>query len=160
MKIHTFTQEQQLPISLTEAWEFFSRPANLEKITPPEMGFETTYRSHELLTPGQIIVHRIKIAPAIRLTWVSEIKWIDAPYTFIDEQRSGPYAFWQHRHSFEQTATGVLCKDLVHYALPLYPFGELGHALFVRPQLEKIFAFRKHTLADYFKGASSAPPAS
>ena len=33
--IYTLHAEQKLPISLNDAWEFFSNPENLEKITPP-----------------------------------------------------------------------------------------------------------------------------
>jgi ligand-binding SRPBCC domain-containing protein len=29
---------QTLPVTINEAWEFFSSPHNLKKITPPEMG--------------------------------------------------------------------------------------------------------------------------
>ncbi len=38
--IHEYKVEQQLPISLEKAWEFFSSPANLSLITPPEMEFK------------------------------------------------------------------------------------------------------------------------
>ena len=33
---------QDLPISLDDAWDFFSRPENLARITPPDLGFEVT----------------------------------------------------------------------------------------------------------------------
>ena len=42
MKIHTLRQEQTLPILIEEAWDFFSSPANLDAITPPDLGFEIT----------------------------------------------------------------------------------------------------------------------
>ena len=38
--MHKLYQKQQLPISLDEAWDFFSSPANLKTITPDHMGFE------------------------------------------------------------------------------------------------------------------------
>ena len=40
MKLHYHKFEQFLPISLDEAWDFFSAPQNLNEITPPEMKFE------------------------------------------------------------------------------------------------------------------------
>ena len=33
-------------------------------------------------------------------------------------------------HLIEEKDGGVLMKDLVHYALPLWPFGEIGHGIF------------------------------
>ena len=35
--IYTLTSEQILPISLENAWDFFTVPTNLDKITPKEM---------------------------------------------------------------------------------------------------------------------------
>ena len=40
--IYTLTSEQILPISLEKAWEFFTHPNNLDRITPKEMQFEIT----------------------------------------------------------------------------------------------------------------------
>ena len=40
--IYTLTSSQILPISLEEAWEFFTVPTNLDKITPDEMNFRIT----------------------------------------------------------------------------------------------------------------------
>ena len=34
MKIYKLERKQFLPISINEAWDFFSNPANLNKITP------------------------------------------------------------------------------------------------------------------------------
>lgn len=42
MKIYTLTKKQFLPITLEQAWDFFSSPVNLKKITPEYMGFKIT----------------------------------------------------------------------------------------------------------------------
>ena len=148
--IHTFSQEQFLPITLTEAWEFFSSPANLDAITPDELSFKTVYLPGDKMYEGQIIEYKVMVAPAIWVPWVTEIKCVREKESFIDEQRFGPYKFWHHLHSFEEKDGGVLMKDLVHYALPFWPFGEIGHGIFVRPKLESIFGFRKEILAKRF----------
>ena len=148
--IHTLSQEQFLPISLDEAWDFFSSPRNLDEITPDELGFKIVYQPGEKMYEGQIIEYKVKIAPAIWVPWVTEIKTVSDRKSFFDEQRFGPYKFWHHMHSFEEKDGGVLMKDLVHYALPLYPFGEFADGLFVRPKLERIFGFRKEILEKRF----------
>ena len=38
-KIYTFYKEQFVPSDMDSVFEFFSRPENLEKITPSSMGF-------------------------------------------------------------------------------------------------------------------------
>ena len=42
MKVHCLRREQFLPISLDEAWPFFSTPRNLEAITPDFLRFRIT----------------------------------------------------------------------------------------------------------------------
>ena len=37
MKIHHFERSQIVPITLDEAWEFFSNPLNLDELTPDDI---------------------------------------------------------------------------------------------------------------------------
>ena len=150
MMIHILEQEQFLPISLKQAWDFFSSPRNLDEITPKNLGFKILYQPGEVMYEGQIIEYKVKIAPGVWVPWVTEIKCVRENQSFIDEQRFGPYKFWHHLHHFEEVEGGVLMRDLVHYALPLWPFGEIGHSLFVRPKLETIFSFRREILDKRF----------
>jgi ligand-binding SRPBCC domain-containing protein len=150
MKLHVLEQEQTLPISLDEAWDFFSSPANLDAITPADLGFHITSPLAGRMFDGQIITYRVRIAPLVHVTWVTEIKCVEEGRAFVDEQRFGPYKFWHHRHEFVAVPGGVLMRDKVHYALPLGPFGEIAHALFVRRKLEWIFGFRRQLLARRF----------
>ncbi len=150
MKIHTLSQEQCLPINREEAWAFFSSPKNLDEITPAEIEFTMINQPGEGLHEGQIIVYRIEILPMVRVTWVTEIKAVEAGLSFIDEQRFGPYRFWHHRHSFEDVPGGVRMKDLVHYGLGFGPFGSIAHRLFVRKKLESIFRYRRELLEKRF----------
>jgi ligand-binding SRPBCC domain-containing protein len=99
---------------------------------------------------GQIITYRIGVAPGVKLNWVTEIKCVEQGRVFIDEQRFGPYKFWHHRHEFEAIPGGVLMRDKVHYGLPFGPFGAIGHVLFVKPKLKRIFSFRRGMLEKRF----------
>lgn len=150
MTLHTLEQEQLLPIGIEEAWEFFSSPANLNEITPADLGFEITSLPEPRMYDGQIITYRVRIAPLIHLPWVTEIKCVDEGRSFIDEQRFGPYKFWHHRHTFEATPGGTLMRDKIHYALPFGPLGTIAHALFVRRKLQWIFRYRKQILTERF----------
>ena len=150
MKLHTLEQEQTLPISLEEAWDFFSSPANVDAITPPDLGFHITSPLAGKMFDGQIITYRVRVAPLVHVTWVTEIKCVEEGRAFVDEQRFGPYRFWHHRHEFEAVPGGVLMRDKIHYALPFGPFGAIAHALFVRRKLEWIFGFRRKLLAEKF----------
>ena len=150
MKVHVLKQQQVLPISLQEAWEFFSTPRNLNDITPAYLGFTMTYSSSEKMVEGQIITYRIRIAPLIYVPWVTEIKSVKQPHSFIDNQISGPYSLWHHLHQFEAVEGGVLMTDTVHYALPFGIFGAIAHRIFVKNKLQHIFQYRKTMLAAHF----------
>ncbi|MFD2256064.1 hypothetical protein ACFSSA_05190 [Luteolibacter algae] len=152
--IHTLEQSQFLPISLEDAWDFFSSPRNLDRITPAELGFKIVHQPGDKMYEGQIIEYRVMLFPGFWVPWVTEIKCVKEQLSFIDEQRFGPYKFWHHLHRFEQVQGGVLMKDLVHYALPLWPVGEIGHEVFVRPKLERIFSYRREILEKEFRGHS------
>src|SRR5687767_14282936 len=74
MTLHSLTREQILPLSLDEAWEFFSSPRNLGSLTPPDLGFRIVHCPSEKMHEGQIIEYRVKILPGLWVPWVSEIK--------------------------------------------------------------------------------------
>jgi len=150
MKVHTLEQEQRMPVSVEEAWEFFSSPRNLDAITPPDVGFRILRQAGEKMYDGQIIIYEIKVPPGIWVNWVTEIRAVKQGESFIDEQHSGPYKFWHHRHTFEKIEGGVLMRDEVNYALPFWPFSEIVHELYVKNKLREIFQYRKDVLARRF----------
>ena len=62
-------------------------------------------------------------------------------------QLSGPYRLWHHTHSFERDGEGTLMRDVVRYALPLGPLGEIAHLVLVRGDLSRVFDFRAEEVA-------------
>jgi ligand-binding SRPBCC domain-containing protein len=149
--IYTLTAEQLLPLGLEEAWDFFSSPKNLVKITPPEMGFNITSLVDSKAYSGQIITYKVNVLPFIKMSWVTEIThMIDKKY-FIDEQRYGPYSMWHHEHFFEELPDGqTLMKDKISYKIPFGFLGIVAQNLFIKSQLKSIFDYRKKTLDQMF----------
>ncbi|MFZ6001639.1 MAG: SRPBCC family protein [Bacteroidota bacterium] len=151
MKVYTLKRVQTLPISIGEAWAFFSVPQNLGKITPPYMNFEIISQTGGLKAyTGQLIEYRVSVLPGIRLRWLTEITNVTEPTQFIDEQRKGPYKLWHHTHTFRETPNGVEMTDVVKYQLPAGPLGVLAHALFVERRLNGIFDYRFEVLNNLF----------
>ena len=144
------SQKQWLPISPEEAWAFFSSPRNLEKMTPPGMGFQIVSLPSEFLYEGEIIEYKVKVLPGLWIPWVSEIKALDEGRSFVDDQISGPFKFWHHRHSFEEKDEGTEVCDLIHYSIGFGPFGEIARQLVVKGKLEEMFAFREAALKKEF----------
>jgi ligand-binding SRPBCC domain-containing protein len=141
---------QFLKISLPEAWDFFSSPSNLAKITPDHMGFGITSGTPEKMYSGQIITYHVSPVLGIKTNWVTEITHVAEGRFFVDEQRFGPYRMWHHEHRFEVKGDGVLMTDRVSYKLPLGFLGRIVHWLFVKNQLRQIFEYREAYLSKVF----------
>ena len=142
-KVYSLKTVQVLPISLNEAWEFFSNPANHANITPANIGFNIISKHHgEKMDAGQIIEYTVKPFLGIPLYWMTEITHVENEKYFVDEQRYGPYSLWHHQHHFKETVNGVEMTDIVHYKLPLWFLGDIANTLFVKAQLKKIFDYR------------------
>ncbi len=151
MKIYNLTTKQFLPITLKEAWDFFSSPKNLKDITPTHMKFDIKYISgSEKMYPGQIITYQLQPIPGIPMSWTTEITHVDEHNYFIDEQRFGPYALWHHQHLFKEVENGVEMHDELNFALPLGILGRLAHWLFVGQKVKDIFDHRHTVLEQRF----------
>ena len=160
MKMHRLESKQWLPITLQEAWDFFSVPANLDRITPEDMSFEILTGADEPTFTGQIISYRIRPFLGIPMNWVTEITQAVPRSYFIDEQRFGPYRFWHHLHRFTESEGGVLMEDVLHYGLPGGFVGELFGAP-IHKKVQGIFSHREAILDEIFpttaKGEGDAP---
>ena len=154
MKPFTLERTLTLPIAPATAWKFFSNPANLVKITPPEMDFRITSPHQGDVYAGQIITYTVRPLFRVAVNWTTEITHVECPHFFVDEQRFGPYRFWHHQHRFREVEGGVEVYDLVHYLLPHTQLAGLINRLFVAPRLRKIFDFRSDALQKIFPNHS------
>ncbi|HET9745926.1 MAG TPA: SRPBCC family protein [Chitinophagaceae bacterium] len=143
MAVHSIKTVQKIPVSLREAWDFFSNPANLQVITPGNMGFSIISTHHgEKIYTGQLIEYKVRPFLNIPLYWMTEITHTEELKYFIDVQRKGPYALWHHQHHFKEIEGGVEMTDIVHYENPLGFIGEMVDFLFIKGQLKDIFQYR------------------
>jgi len=149
--VQSLKKIQQLPITLDEAWDFFSEPGNLNKITPPGMNFRITSDPGDgRMYQGMIITYKISPLWGIPLTWVTEITHVQERKFFVDAQLSGPYKFWHHQHLFREIHGGVEMTDILHYALPYGFLGRWMENIFIKKKVTGIFAYREKVLYNYF----------
>ncbi|WP_124980573.1 SRPBCC family protein [Nonlabens xiamenensis] len=149
MKLYQFSSQQNLPISVPEAWEFLTDARNLKLLTPDELEMEIQYGTERGMYPGQLIEYSVKPLPFYRTHWVTHITQVEKERFFVDEQMYGPYATWHHKHFISAIPGGTLMEDLIHYRLPFGWLGKLG-APMVRKKLEEIFRFRESALIRHF----------
>lgn len=150
MAIKKLIQTQVLPISLEEAWKFFSTPQNLNAITPENMSFEITNEVGDEIYEGMFITYKIAPMLNIKLDWCTEISHVKYQEFFVDEQRSGPYKIWHHEHHFKAVEGGVEMTDKLYYDIGKSFLGWFAGVLFVHKKVKNIFDFRYQKLTKFF----------
>lgn len=142
VRIHEFKSEIWLPRPIEEVFAFFSDPANLALITPPRLDFRMVVPGPIEMRVGALLNYKLRIR-GFPVRWRSKITEWEPPHRFVDEQIRGPYRLWIHEHKFELRDGGTLVRDHVRYAVP---FDWALHKLVVRPDVERIFAYRTQSL--------------
>ena len=140
--MYQLKRTQIIKTDLQSAWDFFSSPKNLKKITPDYMGFDIKTDLPEKMYEGLMIEYTVKPLLGIPMNWVTEIKTVKDLKFFVDEQRVGPYKIWHHEHHFKEVEEGIEMTDIVSYELPFGILGRLMHPILVRKKLEEIFDYR------------------
>jgi len=151
MKIYQHKTSQKLNISKNNAWDFFSNPSNLSKITPIWLKFEVKTKLPEKMYAGMIITYFVRPMLNIPKIWVTEITQVDEPNFFVDEQRFGPYKMWHHEHIFTDTDDGgVIMEDIVSYIVPFGFLGRIVNRLVIEKKINGIFNYRREVLNKMF----------
>ena len=144
MKVHKLEREQFLPHPVEQVFPFFADARNLERITPPLLGFRVLGEEPIEMRAGALIQYKLRLH-GLPVDWLTRIEEWEPNTRFVDNQLVGPYRLWHHTHTFEERGGGTLMRDTVRYAMPVWPFGELAMPL-VRRDLASIFDFRRDTV--------------
>jgi len=152
MTPHRIRSTQFIPVPPEEAWDFFSDPRNLPRITPPWLSFELLSDPPGRMYPGLLIEYRVRPLWGIPLRWLTEITHVVEPLLFVDEQRFGPYRLWHHLHRFRPVGDGVEMEDEVHYLLRGGALGRVAQRYLVRRRIEEIFGYRRAAVERIFGG--------
>ena len=137
---------------LAEVFPFFADAHNLETLTPSWLNFEVLTPRPIAMKPGATIDYKLKVR-GVPIRWKSEITAWEPPFRFIDEQQKGPYSLWVHEHRFREVDGHTIADDHIRYAVP---GGTLVHSLFVRRDVQGIFAYRQKKMQELFGSVSEA----
>ncbi len=151
MRERLLTSEQVVGAPLDRVFAFFADAGNLETLTPEFLRFRILSPRPIAMHTGTLIDYSIRLY-GVPMRWRSRITVWEPGVRFVDEQVKGPYSLWVHEHTFEAVrderggeATRV--RDVVRYAAPL---DWLSHRWFVRPNLGRIFAYRRGAIERVF----------
>ena len=148
--MYNLQQKQTLGVQRDTLWDFVSVPQNLNQITPPDTAFKIIGNLPDKIYPGLLLEYRVKIPLLGWTPWLTEIRYVEDGFSFMDEQRVGPYKLWLHTHRLEEVEGGTQMTDEIKYQIPFGPFGRIAHFLFVKKTLQKIFEYRRKKLEEIF----------
>lgn len=153
MREYLLHRSQRVPVPPSRAFDFYADARNLEPMTPPWLHFRLLTSSSSQMGAGTLLDYRLRLH-GIPIRWRTRIETWDRPHRFTDVQLRGPYALWHHTHEFRPYGDdGCEMHDVVRYAIPFGPLGELARRLFVRRDLDRIFDFRREAFAAQFRRA-------
>jgi ligand-binding SRPBCC domain-containing protein len=135
-----------LPVTPEGLFPFFADAFNLGKLTPPWLNFRILTPPPIEMRRGVLIDYKIGLF-GVPMRWRTEITAWEPPFRFVDTQIRGPYSLWEHEHTFEAEDGGTRCRDIVRYR---HVGGAAAHALFVGPQLRRIFEYRRRVMTEEF----------
>jgi ligand-binding SRPBCC domain-containing protein len=141
-RVHILERRQRIERPIEEVFGFYGDARNLERITPPLLGFEVTTPGPIEMGAGTLIEYRLRLH-RVPVRWRTRIEAWEPPHRFVDSQIKGPYSLWEHTHSFEADGReATIIEDQVRYSIPFGPLGELANRLLVRRDLRQIFDYR------------------
>lgn len=155
-----FEQRSELGVSREALYRWHMNPGAFERLTPPWEPVEVVQRQGDGVSAGSRLTLRTRVGPAAP-TWQAEIRSNTPGEGFVDVQTSGPFARWEHQHSFLEGPTPgrSVLVDRVDYALPVGALGEAVAGDYVHHRLERMFRWRHtRTAEDLARHALLAQP--
>jgi uncharacterized protein len=145
MTIPVFIKSSEIPASAREVFAWHQSPNALKTLIPPWEKV-TVEQAPASLADGALAVLVLHVGP-FKLRWVARHRdFIDRGEQggeFTDEQVSGPFASWVHRHIVRATgSTSCALEDRIEYSVPLGRLGETLAGWHVRRKLARMFDFR------------------
>jgi ligand-binding SRPBCC domain-containing protein len=146
MKVRSIERTQIVRRPIAETFAFFCDPRNLERLTPAFLRFQFLREPPATMAPGTVLDYRIRLY-GVPVHWRTRIEIVEPPVRFVDVEETGPYAYWQHTHTFTDLGEALTdMRDHVEFAMPLGPLGEIAYRLFVARSLKEIFDYRERAL--------------
>src|SRR3954469_986745 len=145
--VHYLEHHQRIQLPAQQAFAFYGDAHNLERITPPWLGFEVTTPGPIEMGVGTLIEYKLRLHRG-PVRWRTRIEVWEPPRRFVDVQVRGPYSLWEHTHAFvEDGPEATIIRDRVRYSIPFGPLGELADRLRVWRALEQISDYRRDAVA-------------
>jgi uncharacterized protein (TIGR01777 family) len=151
-----FTARSTFPAPRHDLFAWHERSGAFERLAPPWERMRILQSSGGI-RDGATLTFAMKKGP-LWLKWAARHSGYIENQQFIDEQASGPFAYWKHTHAFSETPhegrPGAMLEDRVEFRLPMGAVGRRLGGDMNRRVLERLFSFRHaRTRADLSRSA-------
>ncbi|MEA5506522.1 SRPBCC family protein [Halotia wernerae UHCC 0503] len=137
-----FTHSSVIDAPLEVVWNFHERPDILQLLTPPWQPMQVVRREGGL-DVGAITEFRLFVG-LLPLTWLARHTEYEKYHLFTDEQISGPFESWVHRHQFALEGGKTRLTDAITYSMPGGGTVEFISGWLIQTQLEAMFRYRHY----------------
>lgn len=145
-KRRVFKSSTTVPTDIQCVWDFHSKPAALETLSPPDMKVTVSDKNFIVSEGVSLMIWMSPKGAFIRFPWVSLFTDVNEPFTFTDIQTIGPFAHWRHTHSFIASGDTTVIEDQIEYAVPGWFIGDWLIGALVARQLDETFRYRRERL--------------
>ena len=141
----TFERTTRILAPARRVYLWHMEPGTLDRLIPPWESVAVQEAPAELCDGARVVL-LIRVGP-LRLRWVAEHRGVidrgPDGGEFIDDQISGPFRLWSHRHVVRAVGPNAcVLEDRVEYELPIGRVGQWLGGWLVRRKLARMFAFR------------------
>jgi ligand-binding SRPBCC domain-containing protein len=152
MTTYHLHREIRVPQPIGPVFDFFSRAANLGRITPSWLDFQMLTPPGVEMRAGTLLEYKLRVH-GLPIRWRTRIEQWNPPHSFVDVQEKGPYKLWRHTHCFYSEGDRTRVTDHVEYALPFGSLGRLVNRLQVARDVAAIFDYRTRQIATLLPAA-------
>lgn len=136
-----------LPVSARRAFAYHDRRGALQRLIPPWETMTVEHSDESLEVGSEVQLKTSLMGVPLRL--VAKHTRYEPPRLFEDQQESGPFAYWKHRHEFAASGDEYsTLTDRIEYQLPLGAVGKWFGSGIARRKIESMFAYRHRVVRD------------
>ena len=133
-------------------FDFLTRPANLVRVSPPELQVKVA-NPPEVLELGTVLVVTAR-RWGFPQRFITQVVAFEPGRMFVEEQRHGPFKKMVHHHIVETDGAGARMIDRVEYEPPGGLLGLMLSPARIAKEMAELYAFR----VQKFKEILEQPP--
>jgi ligand-binding SRPBCC domain-containing protein len=141
-----FQSSQTFPRPVADVFDFFCQPANLLRVSPPELHMRLIEAPPRIQLGSRVTLEGRRYGVPQRI--VSEVVVFEPHDVFADDQREGPFRKWLHHHRFEAVPGGTRVADQIEFEPPGGILGLMLNAAAIERDLDWLFEYRRQKLRE------------